>query len=71
VNVLAVSTPHQPGWRWRIVDYAGGTVEESSQDFSTIAQAVAEGTERLRHHADRDSPDTGRTSARSSWRRRR
>jgi len=54
VNVLAFSTPHESQWRWRIVDYGGVTVEESSLRFSTIAEAVAAGTERLTQQADRD-----------------
>ena len=54
MNVLAVSTPGQPDWRWRIVNYYGETVEESYTAFRTIAAAVSEGNERLRHHADRD-----------------
>jgi hypothetical protein len=56
MNVIAVSTPGRPNWRWRIVDYHGETVEESYTSLPTIAEAVAEGNERLRHHADRDAP---------------
>jgi hypothetical protein len=56
MNVIAVSTPGQPDWRWRIVDYQGQTVEESFTSLPTIAAAVAEGNEHLRHHADRDAP---------------
>jgi hypothetical protein len=56
MNVIAVSTPGQPNWRWRIVDYHGQLVEESDTSLPTIAEAVAEGNERLRHHADRDAP---------------
>ena len=56
MNVIAVSTPGQPDWRWRIVDYQGETVEESYTSLPTIAAAVAEGNERLRHHRDRDAP---------------
>ncbi len=47
MQVVAVSTPAQPGWCWRIVNYAGEVVEESSRTFRTIAGAVAEGTVRL------------------------
>jgi len=54
VNVLAFSTPSESEWRWRIVDYGGGTIEESSLRFSTIAEAVAAGAQRLTQHADRD-----------------
>jgi hypothetical protein len=61
MNVLAVSTPGQPEWRWRIVNYHGETVEESYSVFPTIGAAVAEGNERLRRHADRDAPIVHRT----------
>ena len=54
MNVLAFSTPFEAAWRWRIVDYGGATVEESSLRFSTIAEAVAAGAERLTQQADRD-----------------
>lgn len=48
MQVIAIGTPRSPGWRWRIVNYAGETVEQSSQEFSTIAAAVAAGSLRLR-----------------------
>jgi hypothetical protein len=47
MNVMAFSTPAHPEWRWRIVSYAGEIVEESRETFSTIAAAVARGTERV------------------------
>jgi len=47
MNVCAVSTPRQPGWRWRITNHAGEIVEESSRTFTSIADAVAEGTTRM------------------------
>jgi hypothetical protein len=47
VHVIAFSTPMQPHWRWRIVNYAGEIVEESREVFPTIAAAVAEGTKWL------------------------
>lgn len=47
MQVAAVSTPGAPGWRWRIVNYAGETVEESHRMFPTIAAAVADGSHRL------------------------
>jgi hypothetical protein len=56
MNVVAVSTPGQPGWRWRIVDYHGEMVEESDAVFATISQAVAEGNDYQRRHADRETP---------------
>jgi hypothetical protein len=67
VNVFAVSTPHRPDWRWRIVDAAGDTVEESSTTFATIKQAMAAGSEQLQRHLDRDRP----APARAPWHRRR
>jgi hypothetical protein len=47
MQVTAFSTPSNPAWRWRIVNYAGETLEESRDTFLTIASAVAEGTKRL------------------------
>ena len=47
MQVTAFSTPAVPDWRWRIVNYAGDILEESRDTFSTIAAAVASGTERL------------------------
>jgi hypothetical protein len=47
MQVIAFATATRPEWRWRIVDYAGDTVEESSAVFPTIAAAVGAGTDRL------------------------
>jgi hypothetical protein len=47
VQVVAISTPTIPSWRWRIVTYAGDTLAESQETFPTIVSAVAEGTRRL------------------------
>jgi hypothetical protein len=47
MQVTAFSTPADPAWRWRIVNYAGETLEESRETFPTIASAVAQGTKRL------------------------
>jgi hypothetical protein len=69
MNVLAVSNPGHPDWRWRIVDYYGGTVEESHTTFPTIAAAVAEGRGRLKLHADRDTPIVRRRWAPGRWKR--
>ncbi len=49
MNVVAVSTPLHPHWRWRIVNYSGETVEESEASFPTIRSAVAEGVKCLEH----------------------
>lgn len=47
MDVMAFCTPASPDWRWRIVNYAGDVIEESSETFPSIATAVAEGTRRL------------------------
>ena len=47
MQVTAFSTPMAPDWRWRIVNYAGETIEESRDSFPSIAAAVARGTARL------------------------
>lgn len=47
MQVTAFSTPARPEWRWRIANYAGEVVEESSSGFATISIAVAQGTKRL------------------------
>jgi hypothetical protein len=47
MQVAAFSTPDNPSWRWRIVNYAGEVIEESHDTFPTIASAVAHGTKRL------------------------
>jgi hypothetical protein len=64
MDVTAFSTPTQPDWRWRIVNYAGEVVEESHERFPTIAAAVAMGTRRLVqiNVVDRSEP-------RRTWRR--
>lgn len=48
MDIYAVSSPLRSGWRWRIVSYAGETIEESQATFATIALAVADGAHRLR-----------------------
>jgi hypothetical protein len=60
MTIVAFSVPGQPGWRWRIVNYNGATVEESSTAFPTIADAVAEGRQRLRRLDDLDAPTVRR-----------
>lgn len=47
MQVIAFATATRPEWRWRIVDYAGDMVEESSAVFPTIAAAVGAGSDRL------------------------
>lgn len=59
MQVGAFSRPGEPDWRWRIVNYAGETVEESRRAFPTIALAVADGTRRLKEmDADQSQPRT-------------
>ncbi len=48
MQVVAFSTPDDPLWRWRIVNYAGELVEESRERFPTIATALEQGSKRMR-----------------------
>jgi hypothetical protein len=48
MQVVAFSTPLNPAWRWRIVSYSGEQVEESREEFLSIAAALATGWKRLR-----------------------
>ena len=54
MQIVAVSTPSRPDWRWRIVNYAGEIIEESHETFPSIAAAVRVGVRRLR---EIDVPD--------------
>jgi hypothetical protein len=57
MQVTAFSTPERPEWRWRIVSYAGETVEESRETFATISAALERGSERMRQmNADDTTP---------------
>jgi hypothetical protein len=47
MQVAAFATPQDRGWRWRIVNYAGEVIEESSDTFASIAAAVAKGSAEL------------------------
>ncbi len=47
MQVIAVATRTNAEWRWRIVNYAGEMVEESSAAFATIGDAVTAGSKRL------------------------
>ena len=47
MHVVAISSPRNPEWRWRIMNYGGEIVEESQAGFPSIAAAVAAGKERL------------------------
>jgi hypothetical protein len=67
MNVLAVSTPRRPEWRWRIVGAGAEVIEESSTGFATITQAVAEGAQRLRDLASGDAPGRDPGPHPSAW----
>lgn len=57
MQVGAFSTPGAPDWRWRIVNYAGETIEESPKSFPTIALAMKDGRTRLlKMDVDRSVP---------------
>jgi hypothetical protein len=47
MQVAAVARAEDRGWRWRIVNYAGDVIEESTDVFGSIAAAVAQGSARL------------------------
>jgi hypothetical protein len=47
MQVAAFSTPTDPDWRWRIVNYAGEVVEESRGTFPSISAALTTGTKRM------------------------
>jgi hypothetical protein len=47
MQVGAFTSPGESEWRWRIVNYAGDTIEESRRRFATIALATADGRKRL------------------------
>ncbi len=67
MNVFAFTAPHTIGWRWRIVDERGETLEESSTRFPSMADALDAGAEQLQLRRDRDRP----AAARVPWYRRR
>lgn len=52
--VTAVSTPSKPRWRWRITSYAGDVIDESGDEFATIATALQAGRQRA---AQMEAPD--------------
>ncbi len=66
MQVTAISTPTRPEWRWRIVNYAGEVIEESSEFYPTISAAVAQGSARMLKMdvVDRSQPlRVGRTTS--------
>ena len=57
MQVGAFLAGHEQDWRWRIINYAGETIEESRRTFPTIARAVEEGTKSLKQlDVDRSVP---------------
>lgn len=47
MQVVAISSPRNPEWRWRIMNYGGEIIEESQAGYPSISAAVAAGKERL------------------------
>ena len=47
MQVTAFNTSRDAPWRWRIVNYAGDTIAESSDRFASISAALAQGTHAL------------------------
>ena len=64
MQVTAFSDPRHPEWRWRITNYAGEMIEESRDEFLSIAAAVAAGTERLVQMNVIDRSDSARPTFR-------
>ena len=62
MQVGAFASSDNSDWRWRIVNYAGETVEESSRRFATIALAMVDGRKRL------DELEVDRSVPRSPYR---
>jgi len=62
--VAAFNTPNNPAWRWRIVNYAGETIEESRDGFPSIGAALAQGAQTLAamNVVDRSQPANWRRS---------
>jgi hypothetical protein len=64
MNVAAFNSPKDSAWRWRIVNYAGDTIAESSDRFPSIGAALAQGAQKLAamNVIDRSQPSNGRRS---------
>jgi hypothetical protein len=69
MQVVAFSSPSDPEWRWRIIDYSGVMVEESRDRFATIAAAVAAGTEQLVKMSVNDRVELFAPPSRPRWAR--
>lgn len=65
MQVVAFTSPSDPRWRWRIVNYDGGMVEESYETFASIATAVTDGSRRLNEMNGDDVTDRYSTRMRS------
>ena len=61
-HVIAIAAPKHPGWRWRLVNAAGESLQESQASFATIAEAVAEGQRRLPNRLGGDRKEVGARS---------
>ena len=70
MQVVAFSSPTDPEWRWRILDYSGAIVEESRDRFPTISAAVAAGTARLVRMNVVDRAELFAPTVRTRWARR-
>jgi len=66
---MAFSSPSDPEWRWRILDYSGVMIEESRERFPTIAAAVAAGTAQLVKMNVSDRAELFAPSSRTRWAR--
>lgn len=47
MQVTAFNTSKDGAWQWRIVNYAGDTIAESSDGFPSISAALARGNQAL------------------------
>jgi hypothetical protein len=66
MHVIAYSTPNRPDWTWRIINNAGEVVEESRTRFRTIADAVSEGSGRLKQLNVKDNSVAAKPYRRST-----
>jgi hypothetical protein len=69
MQVVAFSSPRDPEWRWRILDYSGVIIEESRDRFATISAAVAAGTEQLVRKNVSDRAELFAPPSRTRWAR--
>lgn len=63
MDIYAVAVLGTSDWRWRIVDYAGATLEESPVTFSAIGEAIAAGLVRLRDRTIREAAESRRAAS--------